>query len=114
MMEIENRPIRISADIPQELAMEITPVNRNVEAMGTNLTTSPVDRAAENREVVQAVKALNQTEMFGDGNELTFQRDQKTQRMVIRLVNRQTDEVVTQIPPEYVLELAKDLRQQAG
>src|ERR1041384_7346374 len=106
-MEPQNRPIRTSADIPQELLMVITPVNRNAEVMGTNMTTIPVDRAAQNREIVQAVKALNQTEMFGNGNELTFQRDQKTQRIVIRLVDRKTDEVVAQIPPEYVLELAK-------
>jgi uncharacterized FlaG/YvyC family protein len=108
-MESPNCPISTSAEIPQELFMEITPVNRNAEVMGTNFTSIPVDRVAENREIVKAVKALNQTSMFGDGNELEFQRDPRTQRMVIRLVNRQTEEVVTQIPPQYVLELAKDL-----
>jgi uncharacterized FlaG/YvyC family protein len=74
--------------------------------------TVPVDQAAENREVVKAVKALNGTEMFGDDNQLTFRRDPETQRMVIRVVNRKTEEVVTQIPPEYVLRLAEDLKRQ--
>jgi uncharacterized FlaG/YvyC family protein len=69
-----------------------------------------MDKAAENREVVRAVKALNGTEMFGEENQLTFRRDPETQRMVIRVVNRNTEEVITQIPEEYVLRLAADLK----
>jgi flagellar protein FlaG len=69
----------------------------------------PADQAAENREIVRAVKALNGTEMFGDENELTFQRDSVSHRMVVRVVNRNTREVISQIPPEYVLQLAQDL-----
>ena len=69
---------------------------------------APVDAAAEAREVVQAIKALNGTEMFGPENELRFQKDPHTQRMIVRLVNRKTREVVTQVPAEYVLRLAED------
>ena len=72
--------------------------------------TAPVDKAAANREVVQAVKALNNTEMFGD-NELDFQRDPQSQRMVVKVVNRKTREVVSQVPPEYILRLAEDWKQ---
>jgi uncharacterized FlaG/YvyC family protein len=68
-----------------------------------------VDQAAENREIVRAVKALNGSEMFGGENQLTFRRDPETRRMVIRVVNRQTEEVISQIPAEYVLRLAADL-----
>ena len=77
-------------------------------------TAIPADKATENREVVQAVKALNNTEMFGQENDLVFQRDPQTQRMIIKIVNRNTKEVVSQIPPEYVLRLAEDLKQAKG
>jgi uncharacterized FlaG/YvyC family protein len=93
--------------------MDITAVNR-VQALPATAPAIPVDQAAEKREVVQAVKALNGTEMFGQENELLFQRDSQTQRMVIRVVNRKTKEVVTQVPPEYVLRLAEDLKRQQG
>ena len=93
--------------------MDITAVNR-VQALPATAPVIPVDQAAEKREVVQAVKALNGTEMFGQENELLFQRDTQTQRMVIRVVNRKTKEVVTQVPPEYVLRLADDLKRQQG
>jgi flagellar protein FlaG len=93
--------------------MEPITSNRPPQVAPASLSV-PVDKAAENREVIQAVRALNGTEMFGQDNELMFQRDRLTQRMVIRVVNRQTKEVVSQIPPEYVLRLAEDLKQNGG
>ena len=90
--------------------MDVNAMNRIAQAMPAVATTVPVNGAAENREVVQAVKALNKTEMFGQANDLVFQRDQQTQRMVVRVVNRTTKDVVSQIPPEYVLRLAEDMK----
>lgn len=88
--------------------MDISSVNHNAAAAPV-AAPAAIDRAAENRQLVQAVKALNGSELFGHDSELQFQRDRMTHRMVIRLVNRKTNEVVSQIPPEYVLELASDL-----
>lgn len=92
--------------------MDITIVNRTMNAPVAGAPEIPPEKAAENRSIVQAVKALNGTEMFGQDNRLTFQRDPYTQRMVIQVVNRKTHEVVSQIPQEYVLRLAEDLKQQ--
>ncbi|MGA2268959.1 MAG: flagellar protein FlaG [Bryobacteraceae bacterium] len=94
--------------------MDVTAVNLSGQAAPAPVPAIPGDRAAENREVVQAVKALNGTQMFGQDNELMFQRDSLTRRMVIRVVNRQTGEVLSQVPPEYVLRLAEDLKGQSG
>jgi flagellar protein FlaG len=68
-----------------------------------------VERAAEKREIIQAVKAVNATELFGANQELTFMVDRSSQRAVIRLVDRETRDVIRQIPPEYVLRAAEDL-----
>ena len=94
--------------------MEISAIDRSALASSVPAAPAPMDHAAENREVVRAVKALNGTEMFGQDNQLTFRRDPETQRMVIRVVNRKTEEVVTQIPAEYVLRLAADLKKKAA
>ncbi len=91
--------------------MDVTALSRNMDVPPTTMPIVPVDQAAGTREVVQAVKALNGAEMFGQDNELMFQRDRLTQRMVIRVINRKTDEVISQIPPEYVLRLAQDLKE---
>jgi uncharacterized FlaG/YvyC family protein len=91
--------------------MDISGVNGNVPVGFPFAAAIPVDRAAENRDVVQAVKAINATGMFGEDNQLTFQRDPHSQRMVIRVVNQRTKEVVAQIPSEHVLRLFEDLKQ---
>ena len=92
--------------------MDITTVNRSLPVTAAPAATTPVDNSS-NRDVVQAVKALNGAEMFGE-NELTFQKDPLTHRMVVKIINRNTQEVVMQIPPEYVLQLAEDLKQNHG
>lgn len=75
--------------------------------------TAPVaagpEQSAEQKNLVQAVKAVNKTELMGEDSELTFQMDRQTRRTVVRLVNRETKEVIRQIPSEYVLRLAEDL-----
>jgi uncharacterized FlaG/YvyC family protein len=81
-------------------------INRVAQALPSTANTIAPDKSVQNREVVQAVKALNQTEMFGEENELQFQRDQDSKRLVLRIVNRKTQEVIAQVPPEYVLALA--------
>jgi uncharacterized FlaG/YvyC family protein len=64
----------------------------------------------ENREIIQAVRAVNASVQLGDNNELTFSLDRQSRRPVIKIVNRETNEVVQQIPNEQVLRLAEDLK----
>ena len=68
---------------------------------------------AANREVIQAVRAVNASDKLGDSNELTFSLDRRTRRPVIKIVNRDTNEVVQQIPNEEVLRLAENLKSPA-
>ena len=91
--------------------MDITGISRTVPISVE--TFHPAEKAAENREVVRAVQALNATEMLGEDNQLRFQQDPHTQRMVIRVVNVKTDEVLMQIPNEHVLRLAEDFKNQS-
>lgn len=89
--------------------MDINPINRGETGLNAPAPVDPVDRTAQDRQVVQAIKAVNATEMFGPENELRFQRDPQSKRIVVKVVNRKTREVVSQVPEEYVLRLAEDL-----
>ena len=89
--------------------MDISSITRSVPAPAQTVAADQTEKGSQNRDVVQAVKALNGAEMFGD-NELEFQRDAESHRMLIRVVNRKTKELVSQIPPDYVLRLAENLK----
>jgi len=93
--------------------MDVNALSRVTQAAPAAATPVAVDSAAQNRQVVQAVKALNKSEMFGSDNGLEFQRDPESKRWVVKVVNRTTGDVVSQIPPEYVLRLAEDLKQKS-
>src|SRR5580700_4053031 len=67
-----------------------------------------VQEAAQRRQLLQAAKSVNESGVLGQ-NQLVFLLDPQTHRAVIRVVDRNTQEVVSQIPPEYVLRLAEDL-----
>jgi len=94
--------------------MEIGATNSATQVLPVAAPTVPADQAAQNREVVQAVKAINNSEMFGQDRELLFQKDAATNRMVVRVVDRKTKEVLSQVPPEYILRLAQDAGAKTG
>jgi len=65
----------------------------------------------QQQELIQAVKAVNVAELFGQNSELTFVLDRETRRPLVRLIDRTTNEIIRQIPPEYVLRMAAELRE---
>jgi uncharacterized FlaG/YvyC family protein len=90
--------------------MEILPINNNAPAVTTYEPHVTRQDAEEQRKLIHAVKAVNATDLFGQDNELTFVLDRNTRRAVVRIVNRETREVVEQIPSEYVLRMAEELK----
>jgi flagellar protein FlaG len=91
--------------------MDITGVNRSTAVLAS-APAAQVDQKTQHREIIQAVKALNSTEMFGENNEAQFQKDPLTNRMVVRIIDRKTKEVISQIPAEYLLQLAAESKSQ--
>jgi flagellar protein FlaG len=77
---------------------------------GFSSSRDSIQIQAENRRVIQAVRAVNSSGKLGEQNELTFALDRRSRRPVIKIVNRDTKEVVEQIPSEQVLRLAEDLK----
>jgi uncharacterized FlaG/YvyC family protein len=71
----------------------------------------PLLRQPEKKEVIEAVKAVNKAELFGQENELTYVVDRQSRKLLVRIVNKETRELVRQIPDEYVQRLASELSQ---
>jgi hypothetical protein len=90
--------------------MEIGPASRvDMSAPVTSQTTSQ-DWLPNDRQSIAAVQWLNHTEWLGQDRELTYKRDPKTGKLVIQILERQTGDVVDQIPPESVLTLVTELQ----
>jgi len=87
-------------------------IDGSIPAIDTNFSGSrdPIAIQAENRQVIQAVHAVNASAKLGDSHQLVFSLDRHSRRPVIKVVNRITNEVVRQIPNEQILRLAEDLK----
>jgi uncharacterized FlaG/YvyC family protein len=87
--------------------MEVTSIQPTAIAPAASAQVS-VAEAAQRRQLLEAAQSVNESGVLGQ-NQLVFFLDRQTHRAVIRLVDRTTQQVVSQIPPEYVLRLAQDL-----
>ena len=88
----------------------ITPIQALADTASTiTLPTvpTPAERALS-RSVSAAVQRLNDAGYPGGGREVTFSVDQATKRPVIRVVDSTTKEVIQQLPPEYLLQIAAE------
>lgn len=90
--------------------MDITPVDQHRPLPASAPQPVSQEQVAERKQLIQAVREVNKSELLGENNELTFVMDRKSRKALVRVVNRQTNEVVLQIPPEYLLRMAEELK----
>ncbi|MEO8097798.1 MAG: flagellar protein FlaG [Acidobacteriota bacterium] len=90
--------------------MDISAINSLTAPAPIGSTPLPAPVLEERRSLIQAVRAVNAAELFGQENELSFSFDRPTGRTVVRIVDRKTREVVRQFPSEQVLRLAEELK----
>jgi uncharacterized FlaG/YvyC family protein len=91
--------------------MDISSINNLAQHFGAPAEpVTPKPASPDQRTLIQAVKAVNASEFLGDQNQLTFIVDRATRRTVVRIVDRKSGEVVEQIPAEYVLRMAEELK----
>ncbi len=89
-------------------------VERTAEIQPVNRTDRPVKPAQISRqdvdEMVEALKHLTQTLQTS----LNFSVDEGTNDIVVKVIERGTDRVIRQIPPEELLELQEKMQDLTG
>ena len=80
----------------------------------TAQVAAPVASASATREVATAVQVLNQNGAAGLGREFSIAIDAKTKVPVVRIVDSNTNELIEQIPSQYILDLAQQITQETS
>ena len=90
--------------------MVISPVGSSTPQPPLTRAT-PIDPkvAAKNRLVSEAVKALNVAGAAGGSHQFSIAIDPATREAVVRIVDSTTNELVEQLPSEYILRVAQQL-----
>jgi len=86
----------------------VTPGVLSVAA--TSTPVSPAVRAHVSA-VATAVRTINESGVAGTGREVTFSLDPATRIPVVKVVDKDTQEVITQWPSDYALRLAETITQ---
>jgi len=89
--------------------MDINGIRADIPVMTFEGQPVSPREAAERRELVKAVRAINETRLLGEDREVTFGLDRESRKTVLKIVNRETQEVIRQIPSEEVLHLAESI-----
>ena len=87
--------------------MAISPIQSSATAVLSQAAYVP--QQPVNREVASAVQALNQNGSAGSGRAFSIAIDAKSKVPVVRIVDSHTNEVIEQIPSQYVLDLAQQI-----
>lgn len=92
--------------------MEISSVSPVVaeSVASSTLAARSAESRAETRELVQAVHQVNEAQIVGQNSELVVSLDRQTGRPLVRIVDKESREVIQQIPAEYVLRMARELK----
>lgn len=88
--------------------MDVTSIRISTDAAVKQQQYVPQPEAASRRELIKAAAIINRTGGVGEKSELVFVIDPTSRKAVMELVDRNTREVVMQLPPEYVLRLAAE------
>lgn len=88
--------------------MHVVPL-QNSQIVAPSPVPASGDQQAENLALVQAVQAINAADLYEEQGELSFALDRRTQRGVVRLIDRKTKQVIREVPPDQVLSLAESL-----
>ena len=86
--------------------MQVTSILQSVD-LSSHASPVTAAEAAQRLDVLHAAKSVNDSGLLGQ-NQLVFLIDRTTHLPIVRVVDRETQEVVLQLPAEYVLRLARD------
>jgi len=88
------------------------PVSAPVSTAKPTPTTKPAanqETATARRALATAARVVNDSQVLGQQNELIFSLDPTSHRVVAQIVDRETKQVVEQVPAEYILKIAEEL-----
>lgn len=81
-------------------------------AAGQSSTSTTAEQRTFNLSIAQAVQTVNESGYLGRDREVTFSVDQATRLAVVKVVDTSTNEVLEQWPPEYLLQMAAETKNQ--
>jgi uncharacterized FlaG/YvyC family protein len=92
--------------------MQIDALNRILPVIPGDAAPMSQETIDTVRQVVAGIRAMNRTQSLGTDRELAFAFDEQVRRVLIQIKDRNTGEVVREIPLKEILEMMKQIKGQ--
>ena len=91
-------------------ADKLDTARKNQESFATEAIVETKDSALPSEEILDQIKGLTEDGVYS----VRFEQDEMTKQFVVRVVDRDSGEVIRQLPPEELLGLKKSLADLRG
>lgn len=105
----------ISYKIKPELVPQVKRGFTDTVASGAIKKSGPVGRqnGTASEELNEVIQEMRQYQGWGNFN-IGFDRDEATDSLVVKIIDRETGETLRQIPPEQILRIRQHMREVIG
>lgn len=100
--------MKITSQVNREKLTRVTP-----DKKASDFKNDEKKGYLSKKEIVEAVEETNRI-VFGDNEKFEFKIHEGTGRMLVKLVDNETDEVIREIPPEKILDLIANIWEMVG
>ncbi len=102
--------ISVSATGPPRVNEPDEQINRARKTVQDKPVAQGRNNQVQPEELLNQIKAITEDGLFG----VRFEQDMDSNELIVKIVDRKTDEVIRQIPPEELLNLTKHLNELTG
>ncbi len=109
-MNIESLGVTVETpriSLPSE---QVDKMRKQAKEAPENLVSVEGQKDAQPEELLSQIKSITEDGLYS----VQFENDQKTNVLVVKVIDRNTNEIIRQIPPEELIELTKHLNELSG
>ncbi len=109
-MNVESLGVSVETpriSLPSE---QVEKMRKQTKEAPEDLVSVEEQKEAQPEELLKQIKSITQDGLYS----VQFENDEASNNLVVKVIDRDTNEVIRQIPPEELLELTKTLNELSG
>ncbi len=109
-MNIESLGVTVETPRVSLPSEQVDKMRQQTKEAPENLVSAEAQKNSQPEELLSQIKSITEDGLYS----VQFENDKNTNSLVVKVIDRDTNEVIRQIPPEELLELTKTLNELSG
>lgn len=109
-MNLESIGVQVETPRISLPAEQVSHMRKRAEDSPENVVSSDGQKNVQAEELLNQIKAITEDGLYS----VQFENDPLNNELIVKIIDRETNEVIRQIPPKELLELSKHLQELSG